>query len=263
MVNAMNKELIISKNEIIELNEETLSLTFVPQNDATIILKCQNIKNLNLNGNFDKAITNIIIINESNEKLTVNEEYEINGGTLTIGHGVFSVNDYVLNTKALIYKGEYNIHTYTLCKPNVVINQKVINMKPNTSATINNSCVALKGSNYNLVASGEIAKDAYGSKSLQGSKCLTFGELENVKVLPVLVIDENDVSASHSLSVGKMDEVQMFYLKSRGLNDEMISELVTVGYVMPLIDLVSDDYREFMEGFISRKVNELCLTSTK
>ena len=60
-------------------------------------------------------------------------------------------------------------------------------------------------------------------------------------VIPLLLIDENDVKASHALTIGQPDADQLYYLQSRGLSTKQAVGLLSVGYFLPVIDLVEDE----------------------
>ena len=56
-----------------------------------------------------------------------------------------------------------------------------------------------------------------------------------------ILIDENDVKASHALTIGQPDADQLYYLQSRGLSTKQAVGLLSVGYFLPVIDLVEDE----------------------
>ena len=57
---------------------------------------------------------------------------------------------------------------------------------------------------------------------------------------PILRIGDNDVLASHSASIGRLNEEHLFYLESRGLSHEEAKRLITLGYLKPIEDYFSD-----------------------
>jgi Fe-S cluster assembly scaffold protein SufB len=48
---------------------------------------------------------------------------------------------------------------------------------------------------------------------------------------PKLEIENNDVKASHAATVGKIDEDQLFYLESRGVNINEAKKLIVEGFL--------------------------------
>lgn len=256
----MNRDINLKENTIIELSDDNETINLTASNDATIIFKIKAVKNLKVTGNFDKYNINIIYLNENTLPLQFIEDYHIDGAYVNLCHGQFCTNDLDLTSTSYLNKGDFNINTYGISKANSRIIINVKNVLPNTNGKIDNYIIGLKGSSLIMDAIGEICKGAYNSKNLQTSKCLTFDEVKSIEVLPVLIIDENDVSASHALSIGKLDELQKYYLQSRGLNEKTIYELITVGYILPITEYVYDDIKEDITKYVYEKVNQLCWT---
>ncbi len=48
---------------------------------------------------------------------------------------------------------------------------------------------------------------------------------------PKLEIENNEVKASHAASVGKIDDDQIFYLKSRGIDEEEAKSIIVEGFL--------------------------------
>ena len=64
---------------------------------------------------------------------------------------------------------------------------------------------------------GRIAKGATRSNAVQESRVLMLSERARGDANPILLIDEDDVTAGHAASVGRVDPLQLFYLMSRGI----------------------------------------------
>lgn len=126
---------------------------------------------------------------------------------------------------------------------------------PYTTSHMENYAIVEDNGNYRMEATGKIVKGAYASESHQTSRVLTLSEQHNSEVLPVLLIDENDVKASHATTLGQPDENQLYYLQSRGLSREQALGLLTVGYLMPISELFDDEaYRSKMKNEIEKRV---------
>ena len=89
-----------------------------------------------------------------------------------------------------------------------------------------------------LVFSGisSIFNGSKGSKTHQNSKIMVFDKLSNGIAKPILKIDENDIEASHAAVVGKINDEHLFYLTSRGLSESAAKELITFGYLKPIMN---------------------------
>ena len=94
-----------------------------------------------------------------------------------------------------------------------------------------------------LVFSGisTIFNGSKGSKTHQNSKIMVFDKESNGIAKPILKIDENDIEASHAAVVGKINDEHLFYLTSRGLTESAAKELITFGYLKPIMNGFIDE----------------------
>ena len=60
-------------------------------------------------------------------------------------------------------------------------------------------------------------------------------------VLPNLHIDENDVEASHSCSVGSVNQDHIYYLTSRGLTTLQARNILIKGYFNPILENIGNE----------------------
>ena len=72
---------------------------------------------------------------------------------------------------------------------------------------------------------------------------------------PILLIDENDVRAGHAASVGRVDEHQMYYLMSRGIDRNTAERLVIRGFLGSVISQIpSRHLQQDLTEVIERKL---------
>lgn len=112
--------------------------------------------------------------------------------------------------------------------------------KAHTNSLMKNFAVTLENGDYRMEACGAIEKGAYECSSHQASRVLTMSDNHQCEVIPLLLIDENEVKASHATTVGQPDEGQLYYLKSRGLSTKQALGLLKLGYLLPIIEVISD-----------------------
>lgn len=72
------------------------------------------------------------------------------------------------------------------------------------------------------------------SEAHQISKIILFDEKSKAHADPVLKIDCDDVVASHGVAIGALNNDHIFYLKSRGLNNDEARRLIVLGYLLPI-----------------------------
>lgn len=86
-----------------------------------------------------------------------------------------------------------------------------------------------------------IKNGAIGSVTNQEGRIINLSEECSGIVLPNLHIDENDVEASHSCSVGSVNADHMYYLQTRGLTSLQARNILIRGYFNPLLENISND----------------------
>lgn len=101
----------------------------------------------------------------------------------------------------------------------------------------------------------KIVKGAIKSEARQESRIADLSKEAKTTASPILLIDENDIVASHGAALGKIEENQLFYLMSRGLTKAKAETIITLGYLKPIIALVkSDKVRISLNYYIESKV---------
>ncbi|WP_071441530.1 SufD family Fe-S cluster assembly protein [Traorella massiliensis] len=126
---------------------------------------------------------------------------------------------------------------------------------PYTQSNMENYAVVYEKGNFKMNDTGRILKDAYGSNSHQSSRALVLSEDQTCEITPILLIDENDVQASHATTIGQIDENQLYYLQTRGLTKKQALGLITVGYLMPIASVLDDEIlKEELTSKIEKKV---------
>ena len=79
------------------------------------------------------------------------------------------------------------------------------------------------------------------SDARQMTRGLNLSKKASVKAQPNLLIDEYDVVASHSATIGSIDKEELFYLMSRGLTETQAQEMVILGFVQPILSHIKNE----------------------
>ena len=106
---------------------------------------------------------------------------------------------------------------------------------------------------YQLIKSvlGKNSKSAYQGKifvnskaqktdGYQLSKAILLDETSEFNAKPELEIYADDVKCSHGSASGSLDENSIFYLMSRGLNYQQSKELLINGFLLEVIEKITD-----------------------
>lgn len=92
-----------------------------------------------------------------------------------------------------------------------------------------------------FLGSSSIAKGAKKTWTRQEGKIADLSKDGKGEVSPILRIDEDDVKASHGAALGKIPDDSLFYLMSRGLSEKEAMSLMTIGYLKPIVEELSED----------------------
>ena len=75
-----------------------------------------------------------------------------------------------------------------------------------------------------------------GAKGSELEDVLLMDEAVRNQTIPVILCDEEDVEGSHGASSGKLDEKMMFYMKSRGIPEEEIYEMMAEAKIDSIVN---------------------------
>ncbi|OFL47845.1 Fe-S cluster assembly protein SufD [Nosocomiicoccus sp. HMSC067E10] len=112
---------------------------------------------------------------------------------------------------------------------------EVIHYGKNTYGNILKHGVMKENANSVFNGIGHIKKGATNSNAQQESRVLMLDGKARGDANPILLIDEDEVEAGHAASAGRVDELQLFYLMSRGLKREEAERLVIHGFLAPVV----------------------------
>jgi Fe-S cluster assembly protein SufD len=102
---------------------------------------------------------------------------------------------------------------------------------------------------------GKIEHGATKSNAEQESRVLMLSEKARGDANPILLIDEDDVTAGHAASVGRVDPLQLYYLMSRGISKHEAERLVIHGFLAPVVNaLPIEGVKKQLVEVIERKV---------
>lgn len=137
------------------------------------------------------------------------------------------------------------------------IDTRVTNIAPHSIGHILQHGVILEKGTLTFNGIGHIIKGAKGADAQQESRVLMLSDKARGDANPILLIDENEVTAGHAASVGRVDPEEMFYLMSRGLPREEAERLVIRGFLGNVltaipISRVRQELAEVIEGKLTR-----------
>ena len=82
----------------------------------------------------------------------------------------------------------------------------------------------------------KINKNAKKTNAWLAVHLLLLSDKASGRAIPALEILENDIKAGHATTVGKVNDLEMFYLQSRGLSKKQAKQLIVEGFLKSVLD---------------------------
>jgi Fe-S cluster assembly protein SufD len=99
-----------------------------------------------------------------------------------------------------------------------------------------------------------VRENASGTDAQQSNKNLLLSNDARVDTKPQLEIYNDDVKCAHGATVGQLEEEELFYLLSRGLNDSLARNLLTYGFAEEIVNKIGIESikKELDEAVLNR-----------
>lgn len=239
--------------QLIYLITKSTSLSYVIEPSTEVdIIETHYIEN---NATFNKTITiqNNAIVHFFKENLSSNKEKVFLEEDVSLYRDAFCQVGY-----AELSDGSYNARfCYDLEEENACVQVRMAALSKlkedktfeivfnhnakHTQGQMDNYGVVKEQGSLQIDSIGRISKGQKQAETHQTNKIMVFDPLCKASANPYLYIDEYDVKASHAAGVGKMDEDHLYYLQSRGLTKSQAMQLITYGYLKPVVDVIENE----------------------
>jgi Fe-S cluster assembly protein SufB len=131
---------------------------------------------------------------------------------------------------------------------------KVIHAAPNTSSVITSKSISKGGGRTTYRGLIKVAPNAYNSKSNVLCDALILDDKSASDTFPYIEIENQDVSIGHEASVSKVSEEQLFYLMSRGIEEDTASNMIVSGFIEPIVKELPMEYALEMNRLIEMEM---------
>lgn len=96
-----------------------------------------------------------------------------------------------------------------------------------------------------------VSPDAQRSDGHQLNKTLLLSDDAEIDTKPELEIYADDVKCSHGAAAGQLDEMELFYLRSRGLDADEARQVLIRAFIAEVVDAVEEEqFRKRLERMI-------------
>jgi len=108
---------------------------------------------------------------------------------------------------------------------------KVMHLAPNTTSRIVSKSVSKDGGRTTYRGLLHVGRGARNVTSSVRCDALMLDDLSRSDTYPYIQINEDDAVVSHEATVGKIGDEQLFYLMSRGLNENEATNMIVLGFL--------------------------------
>ena len=86
-----------------------------------------------------------------------------------------------------------------------------------------------------------VAKDAQRTEAYQENHNILLSDGAKVDTKPQLEIYADDVKCSHGATIGRLNEEEQFYMRSRGISLEDAKVLQMISFIAPVLENIPDE----------------------
>lgn len=128
---------------------------------------------------------------------------------------------------------------------------KIIHSAPSTSSTINSKSISKSGGAAIYRGVVQVNKNAINSKSNVSCESLMLDNISKSDTIPVIKVENDKVEIGHEAKIGKISDESIFYLMSRGINEEEAKAMIVRGFVEPISKELPLEYAVEMNNLIN------------
>ena len=111
---------------------------------------------------------------------------------------------------------------------------KMVHAAPHTSSSIISKSVARGGGRTSYRGLVKVIEGSHHSKSTVKCDALLIDDISRSDTYPYVDVREDDVQMGHEATVSKVSAEQLFYLMSRGMNEDEAMAMIVRGFVEPI-----------------------------
>jgi Fe-S cluster assembly protein SufB len=119
---------------------------------------------------------------------------------------------------------------------------KMIHLASNTSSVVTSKSISKGGGVSTYRGMVRVAPGLHGIKSKVECDALILDSKSKSNTYPTMDIKSDDVRMEHEAKVSKISEEELFYLQSRGIEEEEAAKMIVAGFIDPLVRELPMEY---------------------
>lgn len=252
IINIVNNKISNIKidNKIKLRENENICIDIIDNTRLYIEIDGKNI-NSNIDINILENINSRIFMFSNLEDSNININIEQKENSNLILNSFYKNNDLKENTIINLNGTNSNIEYNYSCigKTNKKLN--INHYFSKTNSIVRNRSVS-DGDEIEFEITEYVPKKSIDCNLSQSSKIINLKE-NKCKIKPILLIDEKEVNASHSSVISPINENDLLYLMSRGIDKESSVNLLVNGFLVNNLNLCEEEKHILFEKYIFRR----------
>ena len=131
---------------------------------------------------------------------------------------------------------------------------KMIHIGKNTKSNIVSKSIASNGGNATYRGEVKITKNAENSKASVKCDTLILDNQSKSDTVPTNIVNNKTSFLEHEATVSKISEDKLFYLMSRGINEDTAKELIIMGFISAFREELPMEYAVELNRLLSLNI---------
>ena len=157
------------------------------------------------------------------------------------------------------YQSKFESDTAYICRDTQYIdmNQTVVHTGAKTECNMKTDGTVKDNTTKTYRGTIDMRRGCSGSKGNEMETTLLLSPTAVVKAAPIILCGEEDISAEHGSTIGKLSPEMLFYMNSRGINQETAEALLTRAKITATAaNIPQESIREEINNWLNRELGE-------
>ncbi len=146
---------------------------------------------------------------------------------------------------------EFTGVTFASKGQNLDTGASVIHAAPHTSANINTRTISKAGGAATYRSAVKVTRNAPFAKCSVNCESLMLDSESRSDTLPVMDIEGDEADIGHEAKIGRISDEAIFYLTSRGIDEEEARAMIVRGFVEPIAKELPLEYAVEMNNLVN------------
>ena len=133
---------------------------------------------------------------------------------------------------------------------------KMVHAAPDTSSVITSKSISKNGGRATYRGLLKAYKGSENVKANVRCDALLLDEHSRTDTYPYIEIEEDKASIAHEATVSKVSEEQIFYLRSRGLDENEATTMIVNGFIEPIVKELPMEYAVELNRLIQLEMED-------